>query len=742
MTNKLKKRLALIISFALALAFIPAQPAQAGWPNVCVHDETSTEYININDAIADADPDDTIRLIDDIYKYSENIVLGKNINIDLAEYEFILAPVSPNPALKATDKAVVMISGGDIEVAAPTGSPAPDAPTDISGVMADDGASITLEGSITLLGTVGSGSTAVKADGENTTVTVGGSVTANNEDGKGVWALDGATVYVDADVTGAKFGVDATGEGATVTVGGTVKSNNVSVQAINGAAIDVGADVIGAKLGVNAQHEVTTVTVSGNVDGIEIGVSAGYGANVDVSGNVTGSDYGVYAMNEDTTVNVSGNVTGTLDIGILAEGGATVTVGDFNEGTSIVYGEKEGVWAWTGAFVTINGEIETGTDCYIHFSPDGTNIYVKQNGDGYSDDAFSEAAFVGNFILESTANPGYFTYYCEDGDITVLVKNPDYVPPPPGNGGNYSGGNSGGNTTPPPTPPPTSAGGGQAAPNPATKTTKIGKLIVTTPWDYDPVFDEDGNVTLPEGITVELPGKVFLEVPPGTKIANDEHQSLSFPKGGGGTITPYNSGFTFKLHEDAVILFDEDAPLGYRVSIDNPFTDMDDDAWYSEYLLFAYAHGLITGTGTNPMQMSPNMPTTQNMVLTILYRMAGSPDETGEGEWYADAAKWAAENGIADAGGPDAPIERQDLAVILMRFAELMGLEFNEPNEYPGFGDSDEFKGDEEQKAIELLYKAGVINGKPGGVFDPQGEATRAELAAMLMRFLEAVMKK
>ena len=180
----------------------------------------------------------------------------------------------------------------------------------------------------------------------------------------------------------------------------------------------------------------------------------------------------------------------------------------------------------------------------------------------------------------------------------------------------------------------------------------------------------------------------------------------------------------------------------------NPFADINERDWFYDNVMYVYKHNLMTGTGTNPMTFSPDMTFTCGMAVTVLYRMAGSPDTGSEsgGKWYADAVNWAAANGLTDGIGegsifdPQSPVTRQDFVVMLSRYLDLMELALPEIREYPGFNDEAD-AADYAKGAIEQLFKASVINGKGAGIFDPKGNATRAEIAAMFQRFLEAAMK-
>ena len=111
--------------------------------------------------------------------------------------------------------------------------------------------------------------------------------------------------------------------------------------------------------------------------------------------------------------------------------------------------------------------------------------------------------------------------------------------------------------------------------------------------------------------------------------------------------------------------------------------------------------------------------------------------------YYADAIKWAAANGIVGGYGggrygPEDNITREQLAVILARYADFMGIALPGARSYTGFIDDADIA-NYAKEAIEWFFKANIIRGYPDGSCKPQGEATRAEVATMLMRFIEAM---
>ena len=182
----------------------------------------------------------------------------------------------------------------------------------------------------------------------------------------------------------------------------------------------------------------------------------------------------------------------------------------------------------------------------------------------------------------------------------------------------------------------------------------------------------------------------------------------------------------------------------------NPFIDVYEDDWFYYDVMFAYSRGLMLGTYTDPMLFSPLMNMTRGMIVTILFRIDGSPgalgmlnpfiDVAGDA-WYADPVRWAYANGIiegysAELFGPDDHITREQLAAIFHRYASHSGLALPAGRDYADFGDEAIIE-TYAKEAVKRLYMAEVINGKPGNLFDPKGLAARSEAAAMLRRLLQ-----
>ena len=179
----------------------------------------------------------------------------------------------------------------------------------------------------------------------------------------------------------------------------------------------------------------------------------------------------------------------------------------------------------------------------------------------------------------------------------------------------------------------------------------------------------------------------------------------------------------------------------------NPFTDVSEKDWFYGDVMFVYENGLMLGTSKT--LFSPHGTATRGMMATILWRMEGSPVPKGKNsftdveaeKWYADAITWTAENGIfagygKDKFGPDDPITREQLAAIFYRYADYKGYDLTVKGNLDKFKDADKIT-DYAKTAMQWAVGSGLVKGKSGNLLDPQGTATRAEIAAMLHRFIE-----
>ena len=154
------------------------------------------------------------------------------------------------------------------------------------------------------------------------------------------------------------------------------------------------------------------------------------------------------------------------------------------------------------------------------------------------------------------------------------------------------------------------------------------------------------------------------------------------------------------------------------------FTDVPAANWASDAVAFASSRELFNGTGADTF--SPNAPMTRQMLMTVLARLDGT-DTSGNA--YAKGMEWAIRNGVSNGSDPEGKITREQLATMLWRYAGSPSVS----GRMTGFVDADQISGYAED-AILWATKAGIIGGKGNGQLDPKGYATRAEVAAMLMR--------
>ena len=162
----------------------------------------------------------------------------------------------------------------------------------------------------------------------------------------------------------------------------------------------------------------------------------------------------------------------------------------------------------------------------------------------------------------------------------------------------------------------------------------------------------------------------------------------------------------------------------------NPYPDVQAGDWYSGAVQFVTEEKLMTGTGKG---FEPNAATTRAMLWTILARMDGA-DTSSTGAWYAAAQDWAVKHGVSDGTSPDGKITREQLATMLYRYAQSRGLvKADVQGDLSAFADSASVS-PYAVEAMRWAVGAGIVNGMDGKL-NPQGEATRAQMATMLMRY-------
>ena len=166
-----------------------------------------------------------------------------------------------------------------------------------------------------------------------------------------------------------------------------------------------------------------------------------------------------------------------------------------------------------------------------------------------------------------------------------------------------------------------------------------------------------------------------------------------------------------------------------------PFTDVNANSWYYSGVKFAYEKGLMNGTGNGTF--SPNADTTRGMIVTMLARLEGQ--NTSGTPWYTAGQKWAMDNGISDGTNMTGAITREQLAAILFRYAKQKGYDVGKSVELNGFEDANTVS-TYATDAMRWAVANGLIQGS-NSKLNPKGTATRAQVATILMRFMELYAK-
>ena len=239
------------------------------------------------------------------------------------------------------------------------------------------------------------------------------------------------------------------------------------------------------------------------------------------------------------------------------------------------------------------------------------------------------------------------------------------------------------------------------------------------------------------GATVTLTPVPHRGYQVGTVAVTDRFgEAVAVTENADGTYT-----FTMPNGQVTVTVTFEQAPL--------PFPDVTEGDWFYDDVRCAYETGLMGGVGDN--LFAPNSQTTRAQLVTILYRLEGEPEVSGTsgfsdvaaGIWYTDAVAWAAENGIVNGVSdtefaPGDDITREQLAAILYRYAACQGYDVSQRADLSGFGDASSISG-YAHEALSWAHAQGLVLGFEDGSLRPQGTASRAQIAAVLMRFLAAV---
>jgi hypothetical protein len=231
--------------------------------------------------------------------------------------------------------------------------------------------------------------------------------------------------------------------------------------------------------------------------------------------------------------------------------------------------------------------------------------------------------------------------------------------------------------------------------------------------------------------------------------------------GGSGSVSGSGGILAFipeqtPIEEEAVEIENTETPLsasGVSETDDyiNPYNDVAISAWYYKAVKYVTQGNIMIGTGEG--KFSPDMPITRAMFAQIIYNYSGKPaitinspfDDVLPDSWYYNAVVWASSKGIV-AGygnnlfGPDDLITREQMAVLLYNFAKSLGIDVEDDDDLSGYTDADIIS-EWARPAIGWAVSNGVIKGRTSETIVPDGNATRAEAATLLMQFIELVIK-
>ena len=230
----------------------------------------------------------------------------------------------------------------------------------------------------------------------------------------------------------------------------------------------------------------------------------------------------------------------------------------------------------------------------------------------------------------------------------------------------------------------------------------------------------------------------------GTETPENETSSvLSREENDGGSFTEQAEGDQAETDETGPKGAPSDNVFGY-------YTDVPEDAWYQDAVIFVSEAGLMDGTGAG--LFAPDAELTRAMFAQILFNACGADTETGtqsaytdvpEDAWYCDAVGWAGSAGLIQgygngAFGPNDPVTRQDLAVMLWRLAGYQGRDTDNTEDvrllgFPDVWDLALYA----EPAVKWVCGSGIMQGEANGYLHPSGSATRAQIAAVLARYTD-----
>ena len=216
-----------------------------------------------------------------------------------------------------------------------------------------------------------------------------------------------------------------------------------------------------------------------------------------------------------------------------------------------------------------------------------------------------------------------------------------------------------------------------------------------------------------------------------TPDAGYQLEKLTVTDAKGSTIAVAKKGdnqYTFTMPDSKVTITPTFSKIEAPKPSKNGFNDVASSAWYADAVQYVTGKGLMNGTDDN--QFSPNASTTRGMLMTVLARYAGE-DTTGGATWYEKGMEWAKAKGVSDGTNPNADITREQPVTMMYRYAGSPKAD----GKLDSFSDAASVSS-YAVNAMQWAVASGIVNGS-NGKLNPQNNATRAQVAAILMRFCE-----
>ncbi|HIX90156.1 MAG TPA: S-layer homology domain-containing protein [Candidatus Agathobaculum pullicola] len=274
------------------------------------------------------------------------------------------------------------------------------------------------------------------------------------------------------------------------------------------------------------------------------------------------------------------------------------------------------------------------------------------------------------------------------------------------------------------------------------------KVTPDTGYQVDNVVVQPGLVASGEYTTMQSEGNntFTCDMPTGAVALTVQYSEMSSSS----SDDPGTSGGGGGAGGGGAAGGDTETPGTGEQPADLPFGDVASSAWYAEAVRYVYENGMMNGISAN--SFGPNATTNRAMIVTILHRLENTPAAASSsftdvvaGSYYADAVNWAAANGIvngvsATSFAPNTAVTREQMAAILYRYAQYKGYSITASNSLTDYADASQISS-YAIAAMQWANAEGLITGVTSTTLNPVGNATRAEVATILMRFCENIAK-